>query len=229
MKTAALIVAGGRGTRLGSDRPKQYIDLGGKTILARCLEMFLNHAQIDTVQVVIGAGDDALYRDATAGFASSHLCPPVTGGASRSASVFAGLQALSDIRPDRVLIHDAARPFCSNSVVSAVTAALDQTEGAFAALPVVDALWRAKDSFVEEAVPRDSLYRAQTPQGFHYDKIVAAYQAATGDAADDVAIAKHAGLSVQIVPGDEGNFKITTPADVIRAERHLQEAANDTA
>lgn len=229
MKTAAIIVAGGRGTRMGGATPKQYLQLGGRSILARSMERFLDHPQIDAVQVVIGVDDDTLYRDAVADFTTARLRPPVMGGVSRSASVVAGLGALSGVRPDRVLIHDAARPFCSPAVISAVITALDDTEGAFAALPVVDALWRGKDSLVEDPIPRENLFRAQTPQGFHYDKIVAAYQTATGDAADDVAIAKNAGLRVQIVPGDEANFKITRPGDVLRAERHLREAANDAA
>ncbi|MEL7461642.1 MAG: 2-C-methyl-D-erythritol 4-phosphate cytidylyltransferase [Pseudomonadota bacterium] len=223
MKTAALIVAGGRGTRMGGETPKQYLPVRGQTILSRTVSVFLDAPGIHNVQVVIGAGDRALYDAAFSKLANPALLPPVIGGESRGASVVAGLKALAEDPPDRVLIHDAARPFCPESVIAGVIAALDETDGAFAAVPVVDALWRGEGGRASDPVSRDGLYRAQTPQGFHYGKIVAAYRAADGNAADDVAIARAAGLGVAIVPGDEANFKITTPGDMTRAERHLKD------
>ena len=113
-----------------------------------------------------------------------------------------------------MLIHDAARPFVPAAVVAAVLDALDAAPGAFAALPVVDALWRAEDGRAEAPVPREGLWRAQTPQGFHFDRILAAHRACRGDAADDVAVARAAGIEVRIVPGSEANYKITTTADL---------------
>ncbi|AZQ68259.1 2-C-methyl-D-erythritol 4-phosphate cytidylyltransferase [Silicimonas algicola] len=219
--TAALIVAGGRGTRMGADLPKQYLDIGGRTILARSVSAFLDLPDIAVVQVVIAAGDEALCADALRGLNDARLRPPVPGGATRALSVRAGLDALADAGPDHVLIHDAARPFVPAEVILAVLAALGDAEGAFAALPVVDALWRADGDRDYAPVPRAGLYRAQTPQGFRFDAIRAAHARAPADAADDVEVARAAGLEVRLVEGSEENFKITTEADLRRARRHL--------
>jgi 2-C-methyl-D-erythritol 4-phosphate cytidylyltransferase len=135
--------------------------------------------------------------------------------------VLKGLEALAPSTPDRVLIHDAARPFVSVEVVDAVLDALDEAPGAFAALPVVDALWSAEDNRAQSSVPRDGLWRAQTPQGFHFDTIFAAHRAYRGEAADDVAVARAAGLEVRIVPGSEANYKITTGADLAKARSDI--------
>ena len=221
MTVAAILVAGGRGTRMGSDRPKQYLDVGGKPVLRRTVEAYLSHAQIDLVQVVIGLGDKEEYDRAVDGLGERRLLEPVTGGTSRSASVVAGLEALQDHAPDNVLIHDAARPFCPAWLITDVISALSETDGAFAALPVVDALWRADGAFAGDPIDRSGLVRAQTPQGFRFESIVSAYGAFEGQAADDVAIARSAGLRVKIVHSDEMNFKITTKSDLARAERHL--------
>ncbi len=219
--TAALIVAGGRGTRMGAEVPKQYIDVGGRTILARSVSAFLDLREIDLVQVVIAAGDEALCADALKGLDDARLRPPVPGGPTRALSVRAGLDALADAGPDHVLIHDAARPFVSAAVIRAVLAALGDADGAFAALPVVDALWQADGDRASVSVPRGGLYRAQTPQGFRFDAIRAAHARAPADAADDVEVACAAGLEVRLVEGSEENYKITTEADLSRARRHL--------
>jgi 2-C-methyl-D-erythritol 4-phosphate cytidylyltransferase / 2-C-methyl-D-erythritol 2,4-cyclodiphosphate synthase len=168
------------------------------------------------VQVVIHADDGARYDAAVAG-GDPRLRPPVAGAETRAGSVRAGLEALSPMAPDRVLIHDAARPFVTPVVIDAVLAALDTAPGAFPALPVVDALWRAEGAEASAALPREGLWRAQTPQGFRFADILAAHRAHAGEAADDVAVARAAGLAVRVVPGDEGNFKITTAADLERA------------
>ncbi len=229
MKTAAILVAAGRGSRMGADRPKQYLEIGGKSVLRRTAEAFVGHPGVDLVQVVIGSNDQDEYRSALMGLESSKLLDPVFGGESRSGSVMAGLKSLKDHAPEKVLIHDAARPFCPDRVITDVIAALDQADGAFAAVPVVDALWHTEGVHAGEPVARDGLVRAQTPQGFDFEKIVAAFKTFDGDAADDVAIARAAGLSVVIIPSDEVNFKITTKDDLIRAERHLSGDANDNA
>ena len=147
----------------------------------------------------------------------------VHGGASRSASVHLGLEALDT--PTNVLIHDAARPFCSIDLIDRVIAALDTADGAFAALPVVDALWQTDGPHATAPVPRDGLWRAQTPQAFRYDAIFKAHQNLTTDATDDVAVAREAGLTVRVVDGDEDNFKITLPRDLTRAEHLLAKAS----
>ena len=221
MTNAALIVAAGRGSRMAAETPKQYLTLGAHTVLHHTVTAFLASDQIDTVQVVIHPDDTGLYTTATARITDPRLQPPVHGGASRSASVRLGLEALSDDAPHTVLIHDAARPFCPADLITRVIAALADTDGAFAALPVVDALWATQDGCATTPLPRDALWRAQTPQAFRFEAILRAHQALREDMADDVAVARKAGLSVGVVEGAEDNFKITHPDDLARAEAVL--------
>jgi 2-C-methyl-D-erythritol 4-phosphate cytidylyltransferase len=224
MLIAAVIVAAGRGHRLGGEVPKQYAPLGGRSALRRCVDLFLAMPRIGAVQLVVHPDDLALSAGALAGLADPRLLPPAMGGDTRAASVLQGLEALAPLAPGRVLIHDAARPFVPPAVVEAVIDALDLAPGAFAALPVVDALWASADQQATSPVPRDGLWRAQTPQGFHFDRILAAHRARTADAAaaaDDVAVARAAGLDVRIVVGAEANYKITTAADLARARAEV--------
>jgi 2-C-methyl-D-erythritol 4-phosphate cytidylyltransferase/2-C-methyl-D-erythritol 2,4-cyclodiphosphate synthase len=221
MRTAGLIVAAGRGERLGGAAPKQYLPLGHQSVLRRAIAALLGHPAIDLIQVVIHALDRDLYDQALDGLADPRLSLPVAGGASRAASVRAGLEALAGSAPDRVLIHDAARPFVRREVISAVLAALETSPAAVPALPVVDALWRADGDLATSPAPRDGLWRAQTPQGFRFPDILAAHRSHGGEALDDAAVARAAGLEVRIVPGDEDNFKITTAADLARARARI--------
>jgi 2-C-methyl-D-erythritol 4-phosphate cytidylyltransferase/2-C-methyl-D-erythritol 2,4-cyclodiphosphate synthase len=219
MANAALIVAAGRGLRLGGDLPKQYQAIAGEAILARAIRALLAHPDLGPVLTVIAAADRGLYDAATAAIADPRLLPPVIGSESRAGSVRAGLEALVALTPDTVLIHDAARPFVTVETIEAVLTALVEAEGAFPCLPVVDALWRDQDGWAEVPVPRAGLARAQTPQGFAFDPILAAHRALRDPEAalDDVAVARAAGLAVRIVPGNADNIKITTPADLARA------------
>ena len=145
MSTAGVIVAAGRGHRLGGATPKQYILLGGVCALRRSVDAFLAHMAVHRLQLVIHPEDRRLCDAALKGLSDARLLPPTEGGATRADSVLKGLEALVPSRPDRVLIHDAARPFVPAEVITAIIAALDDAPGAFAALPVVDALWRGED------------------------------------------------------------------------------------
>lgn len=215
--TAAIIVAAGRGTRLGGELPKQWQDLAGRRVIDRTIDRFAGHRAIDRLVIVLHAEDLHL----GAGFAAAgHLV--VTGGASRSASVLAGLRALAGATaPAKVLIHDAARPLVSEAIISAVVEALDQTDGAAPGLAVSDALWRGAGDAVIGVASRDGLFRAQTPQGFRFGPILAAHEARRADLADDVEVALTAGLRVAIVPGSHDNFKLTEPQDMARAAHLL--------
>lgn len=217
MDSAGLIVAAGRGQRLGGEVPKQYLDLDGRAILRHAIDRFLGQVAIGALAVVVHEDDLPLYQKAVKDLSDPRLLPPIPGGETRAASVRSGLEALESLRPRKVLIHDGARPFVSLQGIEAVLNALESRAGAFPALPVVDALWSVEDSRVSRSVPREGLWRAQTPQGFHFDAILAAHRDHSGEAADDVAVAVAAGLEVGVVDGAEENYKITTTADLARA------------
>jgi len=220
-----VIVAAGRGTRAGDGPPKQYRQIAGRPMLARTIEAAAASGSVGRVLVVIGADareDYAAAVNAVSPAAAQKLLPPVDGGAERAASVRAGLEALAKHgAPARVLIHDAARPFATAALFDRVTAALDDAPGACAGLRVVDAL-RREDAAggCGAMVSRDGLWRAQTPQGFRFEAILAAHRdSADAAAPDDAEIAVRAGLQVALVEGEPDNFKVTTPADFERAER----------
>jgi 2-C-methyl-D-erythritol 4-phosphate cytidylyltransferase/2-C-methyl-D-erythritol 2,4-cyclodiphosphate synthase len=228
--TAAVIVAAGRGTRAktGSGMPKQYLPLGGATVLAYSLRTLTGHPRVDTAVVVYNPEDAEFYQAAAAPFAA-RLRPPVPGGATRQASVLAGLEALGPTSPDRVLIHDAARPFLTAELVDDLVAALDTSAGAIAAEPVSDTLKQAAaDGTISRTVDRAGLWRAQTPQAFHYDVILEAHRhaAAEGrsDFTDDAGLAEWAGLPVKLVASSARNMKLTTADDIELAERLLAPA-----
>lgn len=217
-RLAVLIVAAGKGERAGTSLPKQYERLGGKPMLRRTVEAFsgLFPKEELAVTVVIGPGQDVLAAEALRG-----LSPPalVTGGATRQDSVRLGLEALARDAPDFVLIHDAARPLVSRAVIRRVAAALEQ--GADGALPMVAAhdTLRRRDGRSWTLVPRDNLFRAQTPQGFVYGKIAAAHRDHAGhEVTDDMALAELAGLTVEMVEGEERNIKVTRREDFVLAE-----------
>ena len=215
-----LVLAGGVGARVGGDLPKQYLVLAGKPVLRHTIDAFRSHPGIDSIQVVIGVDDGDLYASAVAGL---QLPAPVHGGATRQASGRAGLEHLAATGPpDRVLIHDAARPFIDHALIDRVLAALEDAPGAVPALPVADTLKRGDGSppMVVETVERNGLWHAQTPQGFRFADILEAHRAADGcGLTDDAAVAGHAGLRVALVRGSEDNFKITTREDFTRAGR----------
>ena len=233
MATAALIVAAGRGTRAGDGPPKQYREVGGAAIIARTLARFAAAPGVDRICVCIRPQDRALFDAALAGLSLSKPLSVVDGGAERALSVRLGLEALAadpQGPPARVLIHDAARPFVSTAVIEAVIAALAEAEGACASIPIVDALRRSEGGLCGALIPREDVWRAQTPQGFRFDAILAAHRDHPDPAApDDAEIARRAGLRVAIVESEADNFKITRPGDFARAERLIgQETGMET-
>ena len=212
MTTAAIIVAAGRGLRAGAGLPKQWRPLMGRPVVAHALAAFAEMARV----LVIHPDDRALAESVADGALI------VEGGATRAASVRAALEALAGSGVTKVLIHDAARPSVSPELIARVVAALDHAQGAAPALPVTDALWTGADGRVTGTRDRNGLFRAQTPQGFAFDAILAAHRAHAGEAADDVEVARAAGIDVVMVTGDEANQKLTFPGDFIRAEQALR-------
>lgn len=214
MTTAAVIVAAGRGSRAGGDIPKQWQMLAGMPVLVHTLAAF--RGVVDLLVLVVHPDD----RDRAQALAGDAIL--VNGGATRDASVRAALEALDGRGVTHVLIHDGARPLVDADVIGRVRGALETYAGAAPAVPVTDALWRGKDGLVDGTQDRAGLWRAQTPQGFRYDAILAAHRAHQGQAADDVEVARAAGLDVAIVEGNEANLKLTFPSDFARAEAILK-------
>lgn len=216
MPSAALLLAAGTGSRFGAATPKQFLPLFGHSVIRFAAEALGPH--VDLLQPV---GPTAPITAALAGLA--HL-PPVKGGDTRQASVRAGLEALSSHAPDIVLVHDAARPFIPPPTIPALLAALAGAEGAIPAIPVADTLKRRdeKSGLIAATLPRDNLFRAQTPQAFHFSSLLRLHrEAAAANATDDASLLEAAGLSVALVPGTEDNIKITLPEDLPRAARAL--------
>jgi 2-C-methyl-D-erythritol 4-phosphate cytidylyltransferase/2-C-methyl-D-erythritol 2,4-cyclodiphosphate synthase len=225
LNTAVVVVAAGRGTRAGGDLPKQFADMAGRPVLAHTLAAFQGHPSVGRIVVVIHPDDRLIYDQAIA-WQSDKLASPVPGGATRQASVLAGLEALATNAPDLVLIHDAARPFVDAATIDLVIAAIGQSDGALAALPVADTLKRqAADGTTAGTVERAGLWRAQTPQGFRFARILSAHRQAADagriDFTDDAAVAEWAGIPVKLVPGSEHNIKITTAEDLAMAAERL--------
>jgi 2-C-methyl-D-erythritol 4-phosphate cytidylyltransferase/2-C-methyl-D-erythritol 2,4-cyclodiphosphate synthase len=216
-RAAALIVAGGRGTRAGAGLPKQYRPLAGEVVLSRTIRAFDSHPAVTEIIVVRHADDAALF--AACRPETAKPLTDVTGGDTRDGSVRAGLAVIEGA--DLVLIHDAARPLVSRAVIDGVLDALASHDGAAPALAVTDALWRGQAE-VTGTENRDGLWRAQTPQGFHLAAIKGAHAAHPGGAADDVEVARAAGLRVAITQGDEANLKLTRVEDFARAERLME-------
>lgn len=221
----ALIVAAGRGHRAGGGMPKQYRTLAGQSVLRRSCMAFLGHPRIAGVRVVIHPDDRDLYERATAGL---DLPQPISGGTTRQESCRNGLEAFAGDPPRLVLIHDAARPLADRPLIDRLLDALQTARAAIPAVPVSDALKKAgSGKYVVASVPRDELWRAQTPQGFEYAAILDAYRRIDSHALpDDAAVAEAAGIPVKLVTGSEDNFKITREEDFRRAEAMLSGPAD---
>ena len=213
MRIAAILVAAGSGSRFGADTPKQFLPLAGKPVIRHAAE-----ALAGFVSLMQPVGDAGPIEAALA--ALEHL-PTVAGGATRQDSVRAGLEALVPHAPDVVLVHDAARPCLPPGTVAALLAALEQHPGAIPALPVADTLKRAEGGVIVATVPREGLFRAQTPQVFRFDALLAAHRAGIEGATDDASLLEAAGLTVAIVPGTDDNIKLTYPEDLARLERAM--------
>jgi 2-C-methyl-D-erythritol 4-phosphate cytidylyltransferase / 2-C-methyl-D-erythritol 2,4-cyclodiphosphate synthase len=222
-RTAAILVAAGRGLRAGSGGPKQYRMIGGQTVIYRAMQAFCDHPQIFAVQPVLNPDDNEMFNAAVRGLRHES---PAAGGATRQASVHAGLEALAAQKPDIVLIHDAARPFVTPSVISRAIEAAGRSGAAVPTVSVTDTIKQVDAAGNVEATPdRATLRIAQTPQAFRFDVILEAHRRAAregrSDFTDDAAIAEWAGLTVATFEGDPANMKLTTPEDFVREEARL--------
>lgn len=223
---AVVIVAAGRGERAGqsAEGPKQYRSVGGRPVIRRTIEAFASHPRIGRIVVAIHPDDEEVFAQAVVGLPEPVLAVP--GGATRQHSTLRALEALAQLPPEAVLVHDGVRPFVDAALVDRVVAGLAPDRGALPALPVSDTLKRVgHDAVVDGTVPRDGLYAAQTPQGFPFKPILDAHRAAAragrSDFTDDCAIAEWAGLCVRIVEGSPDNVKLTWARDIAMADERL--------
>jgi 2-C-methyl-D-erythritol 4-phosphate cytidylyltransferase len=225
MNVRVLIPAAGAGRRMGAGTNKQYLELAGRPILARTLDLFEQHPLIDTIIIIVSPAEIAYcqaeivargdYRKVTA---------VVAGGAERQDSVYAGLQACEASEDDLILIHDGARPLISVELVNRVIESVQQHGACLTAVPVKDTVKVVQDGCVVDTPDRATLWLAQTPQAFRYGLIRSAYDRASEAgvrATDDSQLAEWAGYTVRVVQGDYRNLKITTPEDLSVAERLL--------
>jgi 2-C-methyl-D-erythritol 4-phosphate cytidylyltransferase/2-C-methyl-D-erythritol 2,4-cyclodiphosphate synthase len=232
MSVAALIVAAGRGSRAGEGIPKQYRPLEGKPVLTRTLMAFLSHPSISRVIVVIHPDDQELYQESLRALPSNvGVAPPLQafGGESRQDSVRLGLEAMSDSRPDMVIIHDAARPFTGPALIERAIASGSRWGAAVPGTRVTDTIKIIGPQDEVLSTPDRATLRAiQTPQAFSYVPILEAHQKAAAEGlrsfTDDGALAEWAGLPVHVFDGDPGNIKLTHPADFQAADRLLRKS-----
>ena len=210
MRIASILVAAGTGSRFGAETPKQFLSIAGQPVIRHAARALAEH-----VTLLQPVGDAATIDAALHGV--PHL-PTVQGGATRQDSVLAGLEALEPHAPDIVLVHDAARPVIPPGTIEALIKALDQAKGAIPAIPVADTLKRVTDGTIEQTIPRDGLYRAQTPQAFHFQTLLKTHRSGIKGATDDASLLEEAGEKVRIIPGSDDNIKLTYPEDFRRLE-----------
>ena len=210
MSTVAIIVAAGKGNRAGGKVPKQWRTIGGKLVVDWSIDAFKNHDLVDNVIVVLPP-NKTLHRNDVITCA---------GGNSRSISVHNGLMAAKILSPKKVLIHDVARPAVSEDIITSIILAVNEETGAAPGLPISDAIWKVSDGEIEKTLDRNFIFRAQTPQGFPYSKILKAHEEQSDQMAfDDVELANKIGLKVILKTGHRDNMKITTPEDFLKMSK----------
>ena len=218
MSISALIVAGGGGKRFLSDTPKQYAKVGGIPVIRHTIEKFMH--LVDSIMVVINPNDEELYLDSIQGLDKVNH---TFGGSTRQESVHCGLKALTHANPDKVLIHDAVRPFVSNAVISRVINALDTYQAVDLGVPIVDTIKNKQNTTID----RDDLYATQTPQGFKYQTVCKLHDHADGrQYTDDIGLCIDAGIEIGLATGQQNNIKITYPEDLEYAKYIMEKQQN---
>ena len=231
-----LVVAGGRGVRLGADRPKQYLSCAGRPLIVHTLEALAASFPFLAITVVIRPEDRALYDQALAHLkadAAAAIGPPAIGGATRQQSVLAGLETLAAAEPEIVLIHDAVRPFPSPALIARAIEAAERHGAAAPGTPMSDTVKQVDgEGRVLATPPRSALRAVQTPQAFRFPLILEAHRraaaAGVGDLTDDVAVAEWAGAAAYVFEGDPANVKVTTMQDLEAAEARLTASLGET-
>lgn len=225
MSVVALLLAAGRGRRLGGDVPKAFVPLAGRPLLLHALDALLAAPEIDVVIPVLGAGELVRWPNLQDGATHPRVRPPVAGGAERQDSVRAGLAALPE-GTEIVAVHDAARALVRPEAVSRVVREARRTGAAILAAPVRDTIKRVAGDRIEQTPPRSACWAAQTPQVFRVEILREALAKAEAEAylgTDDAELVERLGVTVHVVEGDSSNLKLTHPEDLALAEYLLAE------
>ncbi len=231
MRAAGLVVAAGVGKRMGGDRPKQFLSVCGRPILAHTLAVFSELTELGTIHVGVAPGEERRTREEVLPYlAGDGRFRIFSGGVRRQDTVRLGLAALAG-EADWVVIHDGVRPLVTAGLIREVLAAARQDVGAICALPASDTLKRVGPSgFIEETLSREGIWLAQTPQAFRVDALIDAHKRSEQlgiDATDDAALLEHFGHKIRVVAGDPKNLKITTRDDLPLAEFILSRESED--
>lgn len=220
MNVIALIVAAGQGKRMNSETPKQYLEIDGKTILRQAIDIFVNHPLVQRVQVVINKEHTDLYNQSVSGI---NILPPVTGGQERHNSVINGLKAIETHHPDIVLVHDAARPFVTEDLI---TRCINQATEKGSAIPVIrinDTIKQIDNGIIVNSLNRNNVVRIQTPQAFNYHELLEAYsQIGNNIVTDESSVYELLKKDVHIIDGEESNIKITTQTDLENKANNME-------
>lgn len=212
----AIIVAAGRGSRIKGEIPKQYLKIGGETILGKSVRAFTSHRLVTGVKVVIHPDDVALYNEY---LGDLKILPPSFGGELRKDSVHMGLESIRHLQPDYVLIHDGARPFVSHDIIDKVIKELENHKAVIPVVPVIDTIKQCESGIVLKTLDRDKLYATQTPQGFHYNIIAKIHRELENEEmSDDAMLMEKFGIAIKTIEGEYQNFKITTKEDLMLAK-----------
>ena len=229
MNSSVIIVAAGKGKRFREKIPKQYLILDNESIINLTIKKFLNIKNIKYILPVINSKHIGLYNNNIKKLNTSEnfkkILPPCFGGNERCISVRKGLEKISKLRdnPNRVLIHDAARPFVSKKIIKKVINKLENFDAVLPCINFNDTIWKIEKDQFDLLTNRRSYFRAQTPQGFIFNKIFKAHL--NNDeiwAYDDIYLAKKNNFKITKILGSEFNIKITKPEDLQIAERYLK-------
>lgn len=223
---SAIIVSAGAGLRMGSEIRKQYLNLGGRPVLGRCLEAFVCSDRIDAICLVVPATDMEFCRkEMLNGLGDIERIKVIPGGEQRHDSVYNGLRAVSK-KTDIVLIQDGVRPFTTPQLIDRCLDGRKTADGCILAIPAVDTLKKTTpDGYIRETIDRSDIWMAQTPQAFRFDTILQAYEKARKlgiGATDDARLVEMNGGTVVVTPGSRSNIKITTPEDLQLAEAMIR-------
>ncbi len=225
----AIIPAAGSGSRLGGQIPKQFLEIGGAPILSHTISRFVECDDIGAIAVALPADRLEEFRARNRGARVIKPIFYVNGGAERSDSILNALEAVAELGPEIVAVHDAVRPFVTPAQISAVIAKAREVGAAILALPATDTIKEIENGLIERTIDRRRIWRAQTPQAFRYELLMQANKEARAAGlhsaltTDDSLLVERLGVRVAVVEGSPNNIKITSPEDLLIAEKLFEQ------